>query len=552
MENPCRLVLGGRAARRGRSGVLLPRLLAACDAGVVGHRPASRGDLAGRARHPRSRAEAPSHADPAAANSIEIRPQARKNIGLAVAKIALQPFTKTISVPGMVVERPGQSVINATAPMTGIITRIYIIEGEAVQPGQKLFDLRMTHEELVQSQAELLQTAEELDVTAREIKRIEKLTAEGALPGKQLLERQYEQQKQQAVLRSKRQALVLHGLTNAQVDTILQERALLQSLTVTAPRATDDGGLSPMGAEFQVQSLKVALGQHVTAGDTLAILADHAVLYIAGKAFERDVPDISRAAERDSPLSAVLETEGGNRWWFPICGCCTWPARWTRKRGRSISSSRCPTNSSRIQRLPAVTALLPGGIALASACSSRSPSRRCRIGSCCRSRRSLRRGSKPTCSRRTAIVSIGSSVHVEFRDEQWAVVANDGSLFPGEPWRSRRSANAVGSQKQGRRRNRPARRAQPLNEGSREENPLPRGEGTAVRRSTSVATCSTPSSSSSLRYRLLTIALALVLTGLRRLRAVPPADRRLSRPQPAARHGDDRSARAWRRKKSKR
>jgi membrane fusion protein, heavy metal efflux system len=245
------------------------------------------------------------------ANSIEMSEQARKNIGLRVAKIELQPFTKSVSVPGMVVERPGRSVIEVTAPMTGIITRIYPIEGEAVEPKQKLFDLRLTHEELVQSQAELLQTAEEIDVTSREIKRIEKLTADGALAGKQLLERQYEYQKLEAVLRSKRQALLLHGLTNPQIDDILQRRELLKELTVAAPATSDDGGMAPMGSLFQVQSLKTAQGQHVTAGDTLAILADHAELYIEGEAFERDVSAISRAAESKSKVSAVLETEGG-------------------------------------------------------------------------------------------------------------------------------------------------------------------------------------------------------------------------------------------------
>lgn len=255
--------------------------------------------------------EGQGHVGHGSASSIEMSEQARKNIGLQVAKIELQPFVKSISVPGMIVERPGRSLIEVTAPMTGIIRRIYPIEGEAIEPDEKLFDLRLTHEELVQSQAELLQTAEELDVTAREIKRIEKLTADGALAGKQLLERKYEQQKQDAVLRSKRQALMLHGLTAAQVDGILQRRELLKELTVSAPLTTDDGGMSPMGSVYQVQSLKTAQGQHVNAGDTLAVLADHAELYIEGEAFERDVSDISRAADANAGVEAVLDTEGG-------------------------------------------------------------------------------------------------------------------------------------------------------------------------------------------------------------------------------------------------
>jgi multidrug efflux pump subunit AcrA (membrane-fusion protein) len=249
------------------------------------------------------------HAGHDEANSIEMSQQARKNIGLTVAKVELQTFVKTISVPGTIVERPGLSTVEVTAPLTGIITRIYIIEGEAITPGEKLFELRLTHEELVQSQADLLQTAEELDVTALEIERIKKLTESGGLAGKQLLERQYEQQKQEAVLRSKRQALLLHGLNGEQVDNILKQRQLLKMLTVYAPVAPDEESAASMATVFQVQKLQAAQGRQVTAGETLAILADHAELYVEGEAFERDVPQINRAAEKRAPISGVLESE---------------------------------------------------------------------------------------------------------------------------------------------------------------------------------------------------------------------------------------------------
>ena len=251
------------------------------------------------------------HAGHDEANSIELSLQARKNIGIAEPlKVTLQTFTKTITVPGIVAERPARSTIDITAPMTGLITRIYPIEGEAVEPGDKLFDLRLTHEEIVQAQSDLLKTAEELDVTAREIRRIEDLIKAQALPGKQLLERQYEQQKQEAAMRAQRQSLLLHGLSKEQIDAILEDRELLREVTVSVPTTTEEGGMSPAGMIFQVQSLKVGQGQHVNAGDTLAILSDHSELYIEGEAFERDMPAISRAAEERLPVSASLEASG--------------------------------------------------------------------------------------------------------------------------------------------------------------------------------------------------------------------------------------------------
>jgi len=98
--------------------------------------------------------------------------------------------------------------------MTGVVTRIYPIQGEAVRPGQPLFEVRLTHEDLLQVQTEFLRTVEELSVIAREVKRLEKVSADGLIAGKTLLERKYEQQKQEASLRAQRQACSCTGCRN--------------------------------------------------------------------------------------------------------------------------------------------------------------------------------------------------------------------------------------------------------------------------------------------------------------------------------------------------
>jgi multidrug efflux pump subunit AcrA (membrane-fusion protein) len=249
-------------------------------------------------------------------NSLTLSAQARKNIGLTsefIQPLQLQDFRKTISVPGMIVERPGRSVVEVTAPFTGVITRIYAIEGESLEPGKKLFDLRLTHEELVQTQAELLATSEELVVIRQEIARLETLAANGAIPGKRIIEQRYDEQKQEASLRAKRQALVLHGLSNAQIDRILQEKELLREMTVTVPVVNEDGTAASRDTVFQIQSIKVAQGQHVEAGSTLAVLVDHELLYIEGEAFERDVAALNQAAQDKAALTAVVESTGAQR-----------------------------------------------------------------------------------------------------------------------------------------------------------------------------------------------------------------------------------------------
>ena len=99
-------------------------------------------------------AEAPhGHDGPEEANWLELSDVAWKNIGLETGVIEPQRFVRTVSVPARVVERPGRSQVEITAPLTGIVIRIHAFEGEAVQPGQPLFDLRLTHEDLVKRNA---------------------------------------------------------------------------------------------------------------------------------------------------------------------------------------------------------------------------------------------------------------------------------------------------------------------------------------------------------------------------------------------------------------
>jgi multidrug efflux pump subunit AcrA (membrane-fusion protein) len=259
------------------------------------------------------------------AEAVKLSAKAQENVGLRLEKVALRPFERTISVPAIVVERPGRTSLQVAAPLTGVITRIWPLQGETVTPGQPLFDLRLTHEEVVEAQTEFLRTAEELDVLEREIARLEKVSADGAIAGKTLLERKYEQQKLLAAQRSQRQRLLLHGLSPQQVDGILAKRTLLGEITVAVPQNPGETGprakvaRTPNAPEpnpecvLQVVELKADQGQHVKAGDPLCVLADYTELSIQGKAFEQDAPALDRALGNDWRVTAVIDSGGRQR-----------------------------------------------------------------------------------------------------------------------------------------------------------------------------------------------------------------------------------------------
>ena len=246
------------------------------------------------------------------ATTIELSEKALRNVGYQPYVIALQPFSKTTAVPAMVVERPGRSQLDVTAPMTGVITNVYPIEGEAVSSGDPLFDIRLTHEDLVTAQANYLGSLNELDVIERELTRMRSI-GEGVIPGKRILAREYEKHAAEAAILAQREGLRLHGLSEQQVDDIGKSRRLLRRLTVVAPEATGDCAKENSSHLFGIQSLKVRPGQQVKSGDPLCVLADHCRLYIEGKAFEEDADLLNAAAQEQRKVSAVLMTRGERR-----------------------------------------------------------------------------------------------------------------------------------------------------------------------------------------------------------------------------------------------
>ncbi|HIF30636.1 MAG: efflux RND transporter periplasmic adaptor subunit [Pirellulaceae bacterium] len=240
-------------------------------------------------------AEVHDHDEGNQGDTLQLSSAARKNIGLWTRVVRTQTFTKTVSVPAMIVERPGRSQVEITAPLTGIVTRVYPIEGEAIQPGQPLFDLRLTHEDLVNSQRDFLQSAENLDVVKKEIMRLES-AGEGIIAGRRVIEHKYEQQKIEAALHAQKQGLLLHGLNEQQIDQILASRRLLPMLTVTAPPFDEDAHDHHVEHLYHVQSILVKRGQSLAAGQALAVLADHCLLYVEGQAFEDDAERLIQAS----------------------------------------------------------------------------------------------------------------------------------------------------------------------------------------------------------------------------------------------------------------
>ena len=249
------------------------------------------------------------HAGHEELTSIELTEAARKTLDLQVGPVELRTFVRTITVPGVVAERPGRTKVRIVAPMTGIVTKVHVLQGEAIRPGRRLFDLRLTHEDLLQPQVEFLKMVEELDVVNKEIERLRPAFEKGVIPEKTILDRKYEQQKLQASLKSQRESLLLHGLSEKQTNKIQQSRTLHSEHTVFAPGQplADKPECTPDPLEknglLVAEELKVETGRFVNTGDELVTLADYSELFVQGNAFEQDgqlIADVLRAGRKVS------------------------------------------------------------------------------------------------------------------------------------------------------------------------------------------------------------------------------------------------------------
>lgn len=285
------------------------------------------------------------HEDSGGAETIRLSEQARGTIGLRTAEVRLTDFDRAITVPGVVAERPGRSNFQVAAPMTGVVTDVFVTEGQAVRPGDPLFVMRLTHEDVVQAQTEFLKTLEALDVEAAEIARLKTVTR-GVVAGKVVLEREYERRKLEGLLKAQREALRLHGLEESQVARIASDRSLIREIRILVPEPHDpaepdhgtrhdalvreameerraEPGVRGRRISFQepadsienenhrpltVERLTAHGGDAVEANAPLAELSDLSLLYVEGRAFERDAAVVAAAA-RDGRTVTALPTD---------------------------------------------------------------------------------------------------------------------------------------------------------------------------------------------------------------------------------------------------
>ena len=261
------------------------------------------------------------------ASVLKLSPQARKNLGLVAKAAKPQTYWRTIQVPGAIVDRPGRSDRGVTAPAVGAVVQIHAFPGDTVKPGDRLFTLRLFSEYLQNTQSELFKATRETLLVKEQKVRLADAAKNGAIPESRIVELDNQLRRQSAAIQAYRQDLLTRGITPSQIDGVTEGK-FVSTIEVVAPPPVADVKREPeieqtafplvdqpaAGPVYEVQELKVDLGQQVQAGQLLSMLSNHHSLYIEGHAFKQEAPFLERATQNDWPIHVEFAEDDQAHW----------------------------------------------------------------------------------------------------------------------------------------------------------------------------------------------------------------------------------------------
>jgi multidrug efflux pump subunit AcrA (membrane-fusion protein) len=236
---------------------------------------------------------------------VKLSPQARQNLKLEVGELTPRPYSRTVLIPGVVVERPGETERAVTTRIGGVVTAVSAKPGDRVSPGQRLFTIEPTGD-ILRTQVELAKAVKDLATLTATLNGVARQVADKTRPANDLAE----PQQQVALAANSLEALKGHlrawKLTDSQIAQA-GEGKFVSEVEVTAPGERDAGGEKSAGVtseDLDVHELKVRPGDTVQPGQTLCVLGSHRRLFVEGHAFASEAGALAELMAHDGRVKA--------------------------------------------------------------------------------------------------------------------------------------------------------------------------------------------------------------------------------------------------------
>jgi multidrug efflux pump subunit AcrA (membrane-fusion protein) len=268
--------------------------------------------------------EAKGKADPGKdnppADNDKLSDLAHKNLNpqpRIVEKLVQASFMRTVTVPGVVVHRPGNCERLITAPVAGVIKQIYATPHDRVAPGKPLFTLEIVSEPLQTAQAGYYKTHRDLDICRDYLKQLEDRGKDAFVSQATIRDLEYQVQRFTAALEALGHELKIRGLSQRWIRKV-SHGVFLTEVTIVAPEPVKDhaaehlyvganGELAHVHEDeffYEMEELKTLVGEQVQAGQTLCRLVDHKTLFVEGHLFATEMAALQDAARKGLPVHA--------------------------------------------------------------------------------------------------------------------------------------------------------------------------------------------------------------------------------------------------------
>lgn len=266
------------------------------------------------------------------AEILELGAAARKNLQLSAKPARPTDYWRTITIPGVIRDRPGVSDRGVTSPAVGAVSEIHVVPGDTIRPGERLVTIQLFSEYLQSTQTQLYTASDEIDFLQKEIDRLSAAATAGSISKSRIIDLNNDLRRQKTLVKAAKQELLNRGLSPGQVEQI-EDGRFVSTIDVIAPppkrieHPTRPTSRSPItqasfvladqsddAIAYEVQSLAIELGQAVQAGQLIADLANHRYLYVVGHAFKREAGWLERAAEQARQIEIEFTDDSGELW----------------------------------------------------------------------------------------------------------------------------------------------------------------------------------------------------------------------------------------------
>lgn len=223
---------------------------------------------------------------------MQISAAAAKAIGIKLERVKLRSMERTVSA-NTAIEAPWYQQSLLTTLVAGKIDSVSVRPGERVEKGQEL--ARIESLELESLQLQMLRAQNEIALAQHMLAQREKLSQQGNIAERRLLESRAALQERVAELAIARRKLLALGLTEATLREVLETKKPVRTLPVTCPR------------HGYVAEANVRAGQFVQPADSLFHIVDLSSVWVNAAILETD----SAGIKLGQPLRMTVAAIGG-------------------------------------------------------------------------------------------------------------------------------------------------------------------------------------------------------------------------------------------------